>query len=289
MNLSYPWEPKNQFSPCPNTASNSTFTSQWPAEDGIQRSVGRSVEPMLQCIDANNVILHSWVDSIGGWELLIKSTAPNAIHNSRPEYDAPKSDEDTPIEVPSEITGWIEDRDGPQRLLCVTGAAGSGISALQQKTAEECERNNILAASFFLSAADPTRNTANTVVPTIAYQLGRLNERLEWFIKTTVEKDLLIFTQSLKDQINALIVRPFEHIRDSGMDLRSLPYVILIDALDECKGEDRQAELLTAIRECFLVDGLPFRIFITSRPERAIRPALEPGGHLHAVACHIQL
>ncbi|RXW11452.1 hypothetical protein EST38_g14403 [Candolleomyces aberdarensis] len=225
-------------------------------------------------------------ESVDGWELLLKNTAPNALHNSRARYDAPKCDEDTRIEVTSEIMDWIHDRGAPQRLLCMTGAAGSGKSALQQTTAEKCGRNDTLASSFFLSVADPTRNTVDLVVPTIAYQLGRTNETFKRLVGTAIEKDPLIFSQSLQDQITALIVRPFEYIRDSQADLRNIPYAILIDGLDECKGEDRQAELLIAIRE---VDGLPFRIFIASRPEWAIRTALEPGGHLHAVAYHIQL
>jgi hypothetical protein len=63
----------------------------------------------------------------------------------------------------------------------------------------------------------------------------------------------------------------------------------LIDGLDEGRGEDRQAELLNAIRRCLLVGDLPFRIFIASRPELAIHSALQPGGHLRGMAYHIQL
>jgi hypothetical protein len=65
-----------------------------------------------------------------GWELLLENTAPNALHNSRARYDAPKCDEDTRVEVIKEIMDQIQDRDGPQPLLCMTGAAGSGKSAL---------------------------------------------------------------------------------------------------------------------------------------------------------------
>jgi hypothetical protein len=184
---------------------------------------------------------------------------------------------------------WIEDRNSPQRLLCMTGAAGSGKSCLQQTTAETCGRSNILAASFFISAEDPTRDTVDPVIPTIAYQLGRENEALKWLIKTAIEKDHLIFSQSLEAQTTALIVKPLEYMRGTGIDLGSLPYAILIDGLDECKDEDRQAALLTAIRRCLLADDLPFRIFIASRPEWAIRTALEPGGHLRKMAYHIQL
>jgi hypothetical protein len=219
----------------------------------------------------------------------LKKTAANALHNSRARFDAPKCDEDTRVEVTSELMEWIEDRQAPQRLLCMTGAAGSGKSCLQQTAAEKCAGSDILAASCFLSAADPTRNTIDPVIPTIAYQLGRANATLKFLIKITIEKDPLIFDQSLEAQTTALIVRPVEDLRCMGVDLSSLPYVILIDGLDEGRGEDRQAELLTAIRRCLLVDNLPFRIFIASRPEWAIHSALQPGGHLRDMAYHIQL
>ncbi|RXW12679.1 hypothetical protein EST38_g13175 [Candolleomyces aberdarensis] len=90
--------------------------------------------------------------------------------------------------------------------------------------------------------------------------------------------------------MDTLIVRPFRCLRERGdFDLTTFPYAILIDGLDECKGEARQAELLTAIRLCLLTTDLPFCIFLASRPEMAIRTALDPGGHLQAVANHLPL
>ncbi|KAJ2929824.1 hypothetical protein H1R20_g7266, partial [Candolleomyces eurysporus] len=227
--------------------------------------------------------------SIDGWERLLKNTAPNALHDSDARYDPPKCDEDTRIEVIGEITDWINDRHGPQRLLCITGAAGSGKSALQQTTAEICQDSGILSSTFFFSASDPTRNTVKPVIPTIAYQLGRTSDTLRRWIKAAVENDPLIFSKSLRTQMSTLIVAPSQRCKGMGMDLTTLPHAILIDGLDECMGEDRQAELLTAVKECLLVNDLPFRVFIASRPEWAIRTALEPGGHLSKVAYHIQL
>jgi hypothetical protein len=90
--------------------------------------------------------------------------------------------------------------------------------------------------------------------------------------------------------MDSLIVRPLRYLQEgAGLDLTTLPHAILIDGLDECRGEDRQVELLTAVRVCLLSDHLPFCVFIASRPELVIRTALAPGGHLHAVAHHIQL
>ncbi|KAJ2925891.1 hypothetical protein H1R20_g11205, partial [Candolleomyces eurysporus] len=221
-----------------------------------------------------------------GWELLLRHTSPNALHNSIHRFDAPKCDEDTRIEVIGEIMRWIEDHKSPQRLLCMTGAMASGKSALQQTIAEICGRKGTLASSYFFSALDPARNNVQAVVPIIAFQFGMAHPALKELIKVSVEADPFIFSKSLRAQMHALIVQPFTTLQRRGIEL---PYVMLIDGLDECRGEDHQGELLVAIEQCLLGNGLPLRIFITSRPELAIRSALGPGGHLHGMAYHIQL
>ncbi|RXW15765.1 hypothetical protein EST38_g10096 [Candolleomyces aberdarensis] len=255
----------------------------------------------------STVEYHEDSPKVAGWGLLLKHIAPNALHDSSARYDAPKCDEDTRVEVTGEIMDWIQDRSAPQRVLCMTGAAGSGKSALQQTIAERCANTDILGAAFFLSSTDPTRNRASTVVGTIAYQLGLKHPLFQSSIIAAVKRDPLIFSRSIRSQMEGLIVLPFENLRRSAqVDIDTFPYAILIDGLDECKGEpndtvdpthlddrlqaeDRQAELLAAIRHCILANDLPFRVFIASRPEWAVRTALEPGGDLHQVAYCIQL
>ncbi|KAJ2916155.1 hypothetical protein MD484_g4265, partial [Candolleomyces efflorescens] len=200
--------------------------------------------------------------------------------------------------------GIIKDRSHPQRILCMTGAAGAGKSALEQSVAKCCEEDGILGCAYFISAADSSRNTASTIVPTIAYQLGLKDPTLRGSIAAAVEHDSLIFTKSLQTQMDILIVRPFESLQSSVCD--ALPYAILIDGLDECQGdpiraddgrpstakyrsEDRQTELLIAIKNSLLKPNLPFRIFLASRPELAVHTALGPGGSLYGLAYHIPL
>ncbi|RXW20810.1 hypothetical protein EST38_g5030 [Candolleomyces aberdarensis] len=207
---------------------------------------------------------------------MLQNVAPNALHDSGYRFDPPKCDEDTRME----------------RLLCMTGAAGSGKSALQQTIAERCSGLVILASTFFFSSTDPTRNIVSAVIPTIAYQLGSDNPALREAISAAVAKDPLIFKKSLKTQMNKLIAGPIKDFsRDvSKTELAALPYAIFIDGLDECTDEKRQAELLATIDDCLLQnDALPFRIFMASRPEWAICTALEVNGYLHQKAYHIQL
>ncbi|KAJ2927361.1 hypothetical protein H1R20_g9735, partial [Candolleomyces eurysporus] len=227
-----------------------------------------------------------------GWKMLLKNIASNALHDSSARFDAPKCDEDTRVEVTKELMDWIQDRESPQRLLCMTGAAGAGKSALQQTIAEGCSGSNTLGSAFFFSAGDPTRNNLTHIVPTIACQLGLRNPSLRDAIEKTIEDDPLIFKKTLRIQMDTLIVGPFQRVCASGgLDSSTFPHAILIDGLDECSGEDKQDELLSTIKHCLLDNDLPFRIFIASRPEWAIRTALDsdPEGYLYQLAYHIKL
>ncbi|KAJ2925648.1 hypothetical protein H1R20_g11449, partial [Candolleomyces eurysporus] len=241
----------------------------------------------------DNVNVNSFEDSQkGGWKMLLKNIADNALHDSSARFDAPKCDEDTRVEVTKELMDWIQDREAPQRLLCMTGAAGAGKSALQQTIAEECSGSNTLGSAFFFSAGDPTRNNLSCIVPTIAFQLALHSPALRHAIGMVIEDNPLVFKKKIKIQMDMLIVTPFKRLCASGeLDRNTFPHAILIDGLDECSGEENQAELLSAIKNCLLDNDFPFRIFIASRPEWAIRTALDndPEGYLHRLAYHIKL
>ncbi|RXW12667.1 hypothetical protein EST38_g13187 [Candolleomyces aberdarensis] len=243
-------------------------------------------------VDSSQHVYNTQVTRMNGWDKLLDNIASNALHDSSARFDAPKCDEDTHVEITKELVDWIQDREGPKRLLCMTGAAGAGKSALQQTIAEECSDSNTLGSAFFFSAADPTRNNLSCIVPTIACQLGLHNPALRDAIGKAVEDNPLIFKKRLGTQMESLIVTPFQRVCESGrLDSSTFPHAILIDGLDECSGEDNQEELLSTVKHCLLDKDLPFRIFITSRPEWAIRTALdnEPEGYLYQPAYHIKL
>ncbi|KAJ2919382.1 hypothetical protein MD484_g1011, partial [Candolleomyces efflorescens] len=229
---------------------------------------------------------------VKGWKMLLENMASNALYNSRARFDPPKCDEDTRVEVIGELMDWMNDREGPQRLLCMTGAAGAGKSALQQTISERCAKSGILGCAFFFSSQDPTRNNLSRIIPTIAFQLGQKDPRLREYVSRAVEDDPPIFDKDIRAQMDTLVVGPFQQLcADGGFDGSKFPHAILIDGLDECSGEEKQEELLSTIKHCLLDNNLPFRIFIASRPEWAIRTALNPElqGYLHSLAYHIQL
>ncbi|RXW16609.1 hypothetical protein EST38_g9245 [Candolleomyces aberdarensis] len=268
-------------SPMQHTASISMFAN-------AQRF---NVENMINVGSSQNVQIGQG-NRIDGWKMLLENTASNALHDSGARFDPPKCDEDTRVEVIQELMDWMQDCDAPQRLLCMTGAAGAGKSALQQTVAERCSGSNTLGSAFFFSAGDPTRNDLTHIVPTIACQIGLHNSALQNAIAKAVEKDPLIFGKKIKVQMDTLVVAPFKRVCASGeLDRDSFPHAILIDGLDECSGEENQSELLFTIKHCLLDNDLPFRIFLASRPEWAIRSTLDPDpeGYLYQLAYHIKL
>ncbi|RXW11551.1 hypothetical protein EST38_g14304 [Candolleomyces aberdarensis] len=170
---------------------------------------------------------------------------------------------------------WARDAEVPSKLLCLTGSAGSGKSAIAQTISETCPTNGCLGASFFFSIADPLRNNPDRFVASLAYQISRSMDGVEKHILRAVEKDAAIFKMSLETQVEALLVIPVLQIARSFR--QAGPFIVVVDGIDECRGEQHQAQVIRVLYTC-VTRGLPFRIFVTSRPEYAIRSALTSTG-----------
>lgn len=93
-----------------------------------------------------------------------------------------------------------------------------------------------------------------------------------------------IFDRSLREQAERLILGPFRLIGDQGGTVK-WPKIIIIDGLDEVvatqdkepthqhslrTAEGDQVEILDVLLTLSQSPSFPFRIFIASRPERAI-------------------
>ena len=231
-----------------------------------------------------------------GWDTLLQNTAPSALLDSQ-SYDAGRCDDDTRLDVLSDIDAWIHDPTSPQKLLCITGPVGCGKSALQRTTAERCSTKGTLAASFFFSSSDPTRNDTAYFVPTLAYQLAS-DAGIRASIVQCIDTDPLVFKKSVRSQMDAMVISPIRQAivtsKLSGSNAASLPLpnVIVIDGLDECKGDSLQTELLKALEHLarsLTAVGFPLRVIVTSRPEWTIWSAVEANGHISTLTRHLKL
>ncbi|TEB30448.1 hypothetical protein FA13DRAFT_1630805, partial [Coprinellus micaceus] len=122
-----------------------------------------------------------------GWTILQGHTAPNAMHTSKAMSSIGQCDEGTRVKTLTKVNDWIHAPPGTLALFCMTGAAGSGKTAIALTIADYCDSDGTLAASFFFSSSDDTRNSCLRLVSTIAYQLGLRNNALRSTIAAAVE------------------------------------------------------------------------------------------------------
>jgi len=88
----------------------------------------------------------------GGYERLLDVVAPNALHDAGHVVDPPKCHPGTRISIIQTIIEWIAGSNEANRdklFTWLTGAAGSGKSAIGRSVCERCSEEGTLLASFF--------------------------------------------------------------------------------------------------------------------------------------------
>ncbi|KAF6758744.1 hypothetical protein DFP72DRAFT_1167547 [Ephemerocybe angulata] len=237
--------------------------------------------------------IHCGQSSKSPLERLEEKIAPGALHNSDERCDAPKCHPETRVAVQGEILSWISRGDAdarPKKIMWISGPAGSGKTAIAGSVAEACKEQGILAASFFFSSFSGSldRRVKKCFVTTIAYQL-RQHPALSHFGQRMlghIDQDPAILDLRLGEQLEALILNPLREGYAKGAQDLVVPKVIVIDGLDECGPDtftgkawsfrvDRspaseQREILFALKQAADDSTFPFRIIVSSRPERVI-------------------
>ncbi|KAF7973461.1 hypothetical protein HWV62_15050 [Athelia sp. TMB] len=154
-------------------------------------------------------------------------------------------------------------RDRP--ICWVQGPPGLGKSAVAQTIAELCAQDNTLAASFFFRRS--SRNEFRHFITTIAFQLTLSIPALKPAISKLLQADPTVLFQRPRDQFEKLIVKPILAVSE---DIHG-PMVIVIDALDECKGLNYVQNFITILAHTFIAHQLPLQFLVTSRAETGIQ------------------
>ncbi|KAF5339911.1 hypothetical protein D9758_015019 [Tetrapyrgos nigripes] len=229
-------------------------------------------------------------DSEAGLKLLYQAIAHvGAFHDSETRYPPPKCHPKTRKAVLSDISSWIRGAWAGTRVRCRAGArrgaeaetpvhwlygpAGAGKSAIAQTLAESfacTEEGNHLAASFFFSRSDPSRNNPKFLIMVISCCLAVWcgNSQLRAAIDSAVKTRPTILKSAIEKQFQQLVIEPFKAIPKESWE--TLPRVVIIDGLDECLGSDSQRRVLNTLFGG-LRDQTPLRFLIASRPEPVIR------------------
>ncbi|KAF9553148.1 hypothetical protein CPC08DRAFT_728118 [Agrocybe pediades] len=210
-------------------------------------------------------------------EILTDAVAPSAFHDSGARFDPPRCHPRTRVKVLEKIMGWIVGRDGAavvKPFMWLNGAAGAGKSAIAQSTIEQGIERGLPLASFFFSRSDPSRNHAGSLIATLAYQLycAFPETEVQTTILSAIKQDPLIFKKSLQRHFTSLVIQSLRSYLSMDQSTQHrMPFVIVIDGLDECLDRASQKAILTGLASSLLGLNPYIRILIASRPEHDIK------------------
>ncbi|KIK33577.1 hypothetical protein CY34DRAFT_47497, partial [Suillus luteus UH-Slu-Lm8-n1] len=121
----------------------------------------------------------------------------------------------------------------------INGLAGVGKTSIAFTIAEELKTAKRLAATFFFSHKHVQKT--GYIIPTIAYQLAIAFPRIRQDIVAAIENDVSLLSpgKSHADQMQELVIKPLQTLR-----FREEPYIIIIDALDECLSSEEAERLV---------------------------------------------
>ena len=193
-----------------------------------------------------------------------------ALFNSleRQECDSPKCHPNTRVAVINRLIQWIKGEiEDDALIMWLYGAAGAGKSAIAYTLAELCHNCGWLLASFFFWKSSGERNNVGRFIATIAYQVIQAIPASRELIEAIVNSDPYIFNQSIDVQLAKLIIEPIHELHSRGMIFDISPLVLIIDGLDECRGNGVQSGIVKSLAVAFHHFPLRIRILITSRPE----------------------
>ena len=173
----------------------------------------------------------------------------------------------TRVAILREIEDWINsDASDASRVLLLTGAAGTGKSAIAHTIAYRFAALGRLGASFGFNRNQKER-TPEKLIPTLAQDLADFDVNIYRGLCTVIERNKALRTSTrIETQFANFIVKPLKDLSIVG------PIVLVIDALDECAeaSESSRKELLSLLAH-HLGDLPSFvRVLITSRPDHDI-------------------
>jgi hypothetical protein len=99
-------------------------------------------------------------------------------------------------------------------------------------------------------------------------QLANKSPPLKRYICEAIAAHSDIASQAFRDQWIQLVLRPLSKM---AADSLQLPLILVVDALDECEGENDIRRILQLLAEARALRTVQLRIFMTSRPEVPIR------------------
>ena len=133
-------------------------------------------------------------------------------------------------QILEDIMDWVHNPDS-ERILWLSGAAGTGKSSIANSIAEQLYSLGRLGASFRFDRDAVTSDTPGQLFGNLCHQLACFDDQLRIAILAAIHCGCG-GAMSCRMQARTLLVEPIQDTEIVG------PVVIVIDALDESGGDD---------------------------------------------------
>lgn len=193
----------------------------------------------------------------------------DVFHNSAARCHIPRCSNGPQDDIGKQITDIIMEQTTSTRIIWVHGAAGT--SEVAQYIADSCLKLDIRPSTFFFG--EVTEKCFSSFIPTIAYQLCLHFPDSRKLVAQAIDDDPAILSRSPLDQLNALIISPFNTLRESRSSENSSPrLVVIVDAIHRCSAA-HQRLLIQAISSAAEHFAFPATFLIFSKPTAHIKLA----------------
>ncbi|KAF9261374.1 hypothetical protein L218DRAFT_870388, partial [Marasmius fiardii PR-910] len=115
----------------------------------------------------------------------------------------------------------------------LSGAAGTGKSAIALSIAKEWEKKG-LVDSFFFFRSDLKHNNPDSLILSIAHSLADMRPHLHHSIHQKVHKYPHILEATLENQYTEVVLSNLNYPPHSLLFPSRIPDLVIIDGLDEC-------------------------------------------------------
>jgi NACHT domain len=166
-----------------------------------------------------------------------------------------------------DIRSWLSS-DSPKHTYWLSGWAGTGKSTIARTIAQEHTNSQWQLGSFFFSKGGGDASHIHKFVGTLATQLSYRWPAFKSALRKAISADEGIVRRTQKAQWAALIQKPLSELLASSSPQRVL---LVIDAVDECGTDDDMSHIVELLLDARGINQTALRVFVTSRPEVAIR------------------
>ncbi|PWY89096.1 hypothetical protein BO70DRAFT_426763 [Aspergillus heteromorphus CBS 117.55] len=186
----------------------------------------------------------------------------------------PSCHKDTRKAILGMVRDWGEGKDdGSRCVFWLNGMAGTGKSTIARTVAGQFHEQGYLGASFFFSRVQEDRAKVEMFFSTLARGLAQRIPGFDACLYQSLPAYDKMQQRSLKDQWECLILKPLRTLESTS--LVPVRVVLVIDALDECKGTRAVPDIISLFLEAKVLKRIQLMIFVTSRNEKHILESFE--------------